>query len=99
MTTYTLEYDAIAVNVAPATLSTAMAAQPIPMEMLDTLGLSVTSDVTAVVGRDVTRTIQLTSSTGPLPNNQIRPSLENYMTTQLAQALSTPIVAQPVIVI
>lgn len=96
---YTFSYGALATNVAPAVLAAAMAAQPIPMDPLNVVGLSVVSDVTTTaLPNVVTRTIQLQSSTGPLPDDQIAPMLIDYMGPQLEQALSTIVTSSPVVV-
>src|SRR5579885_1546371 len=94
---YTLVYSAIATNVAATTLAAAMAAVPVPTDILTPLGLSVSSDTTSTSGDDVTRTVVLVSSMGPLPDEQITPALEQLMAPAIALALSTPVVSAPVV--
>jgi hypothetical protein len=103
--TYTQVYKAIAVNVSPAALAAALAASPRDVNAEKMIGVVNTSDVTAIAGVHITRTI-VSHDITPGPGVQIpifisgtsrRDAQQGQYTSQFGAALTSPVTTIPVV--
>lgn len=95
----TLAYTAVARNLSQTQLAALWTPVPLDTDMATQYGLHLSSDVVAPSGAHlVTRTITYASTGGgPFTDPQLLDVLANYYTITFARALSTPVVAAPVV--
>ncbi|MGH2997660.1 MAG: hypothetical protein ACRDNM_00010 [Gaiellaceae bacterium] len=94
---YLVTYTAIARNVTPTALATALSAIPRDTDTETLLGLVSLADVMTTNPPFVTRAMSYTSSPSAIiPNPQLGAFLANFYTVTFTQKLGTPVVASPV---
>lgn len=98
MALYTLKYHAVARNVSRAVLGAAMLVPVLDPEVLSTFGLVVNADGVSNEGTvGVVRQLDLVpTGLGVLPDDQIPAALEQILTSAIARAIVSPVVADPV---
>lgn len=100
--TYTLEYDVVPANQTPGLMQAFLASIARDASMEALLGLTLVSDVTTIftptdVGRQI---VYQSTGAGVIPEGApIGDMLANWYTSTFEQALSTPVIVAPVVVV